>query len=533
MVETLAPKTPKYQQDDRILKARVALAAKLGVPPDDVTITIGREKAPESTYHYASSGEIMSGDSPNTEEVSITIHKPGFDLEQDRVREEIRATLAQLAPLADVAQMVPEVKLATKLKKDLLEATAGTNFKQEYLKWPGFDEEMHKKGISIPDHAVEDVRSKAYGVELNLRFPSDDKGDQAAAMQKFAELTRGRTEAIKGILLDRVLKYNAENITARGLNEQEAQAAVAAGQATGKSPDEAKAQALVDKIRASEDKIRADFAKLKINVVTHRNRLEVEIRSPEQEAAYKKAEESAQGSWKDPDNADELRNTNPLTSLIVGLTTQPVPATDTKPEQAPQLHKALARSILFDKDKNPIPDFVKVAGRKDIQIAIAKEMMRILPQHPDKEPKFREILNSQLFKEHELWHGSEIGKADVAKPYPQFEKVAGENDTVKLTLSVHKDADPSKNKVKQLIEGLASLSATAAPAPAPQPQAPTAPQAQQQAPAAPQPQATAEAGGDVYKDIARRIIEAHKAQQHANWQSRTEPPSTPGTARGV
>jgi phosphopantetheinyl transferase (holo-ACP synthase) len=541
MVETLTPptaNTPKYQADPRLLEARMKLAHHLGLPPDNVTITIGPKDKSAGSLDLGSS----TPDAP-TEEVHITIHKQGLDIEPDRLREELRTALAQVKPIADVAQMVPEVKLATKLATDLKEATKGTKFNQKLLEWPGFNPEMHKHGVTVNDYAIEDVRSKPYGIELNLRFPSENRGDQADTMQKFSEVTKGRIEAIREILVERVVKYDRENLTKRGLNAEEISHVTEAAKAEGKNEEqikEALAAKLEANIKASEAQVREQFTKLQFNVSTHNSRITVSIRSPEQAAAYTEAEKSDRG-FRDPENADALRNSNPLTSLTVGLTRDSTPATDTTPEISPQLHKALARSILFDKNKNPIPDFEQIAGRKDIQIAIAKEMMRVLPEHPEREAQFRAMLSSNIFKQHELWHGSSIGQADTAKPYPRFEKVVGENDTVDLTLTVRRDADPAKNQLKHLIEGLANhTTPSVAPAPvavaptpaAEQPKAETPAVAAAPAPVAvqqPQPQAPAEAPAapaNVYQNIARDIMNLQAQRQPQpgqNWVDRSKP----------
>ncbi len=584
MVETLnPPKAPKYQADPRLLEARVKLAAHLGLPPDDITITIGpKDKGPNS-YSTPLESTSSTPDAP-TEEVHITIHKQGLDIEPDRIREELRNSLAQVKPIADVAQMVPEVKLATKLVADLKEATKGTKFNQKLFEWPGFSTEVAKHHVSVNDYALEDVRSRAYGIEMNLRFPVAHNGENTESMQKFSEVTKGRFEAIREILTDRVLKYDGENLAHRGLNGEETSHIKNQIKATGnqdekligdkidatlaeikqkirpttpnvkpmkwsdikkeleaKGPIEAAVVAKLDaNIQASEKLVRKQMAELKFNIASHNNRLSVTIRSPEQEAAYKEAEKTDH-MYRDPaEGADALRNSNPLTSLVVGLSRESIPATDTTPEISPQLHKALGRSFLFDKNKNPIPDFALIAGRKDIQAAIATEMMKVLPEHPERKDQFAAMLNSNIFKQHELWHGSSIGQADTAKPYPFFEKVAGENDTVDISFSVRKDADPAKNQLKHLIEGLAghvqTPPAAQAPAAAPVPVAPAA-QAPVAAPAqaAPAPvqaaapvtpeqtEAERQNRADVYKNIARDIISLHKAKNpDQSWVNRAQ-----------
>lgn len=517
--------TPKYQQDPRLLQARVNLARHLGLAPDDVTISIGHKETEDRFVHRINS---PSDPEAPTEDIVITIHKPGYDIEPERLKEELRAQLAQLPPLSDVAQMVPEVEEARTLVAELKRATAGTSFDQKLLEWPGFDPETHKKGTHINDYALEQVRANAYGVEIDFNFPADEGSRKKATLENFAEVTRGRTDAIKDILLERLRKYNAHNIMERGLNAEERSHLTQ--QAEGKTPEQVEDMekaALKQKIAASEALLTEELAKLEINIRTERNRIVAELRSPEQAAAHKEAKEHNR-EWDDPSNADELRNTNPLTSLIVGLTSEPTPATDDKPEKSPQLHKALARAFLFDKDKNPVPDFVEVAGRKDIQTALVKEMTKVLKDHPEKGAEFQKIIASDLFKNHNLWHGSSIGEADVAKPYPRFEKTKGENDTVSITFPVRKDANPDKNQLKRLIEGLAGIAPEGPqqqPAPAPVPQErvyPLQPQ-EEPAPATQQAATQQQPGSDdnPYRSIARDIITLHQQRTQGGWGNRT------------
>ena len=201
----------------------------------------------------------------------------------------------------------------------------------------------------------------------------------------------------------------------------------------------------------SEDEIKTEQAKaregimalvISTNTTPEGGNIQVALRSPRQIEALK---ESKEGEWMEPANPDELRATNPLHLLKAAV----IPATDTTPEIQPQLNRALGRSFFFGKDKKPIPEFIKIAGSGDIKIAIAKEMMNVLPQHPEKMEAFKQIINSDLFKNHSSWHGAK--NAGDALPEPEFDRVVGQNDVVQITLT-RKPNEP--DPVKTLLDGV-------------------------------------------------------------------------------
>lgn len=440
---------PSYQPDPRLEQARAAIAERLGVPAAEVMVSVGR----------IPSDQIRSILPEGAQELVIRVHKLGLDLEKDRITDEIRGKLAQIPVLAENAQMVSEKQVAPELLAKLRDATAGTNFNPSLFEWPGFKPDIIGRGFEIGDYALQNVLDNAYGVTLNLHFPHATGESPAAAVERFAELTKGRVKGgIQEILTDRVLKYARINLTKRGLNGEEADK-VKQGLPKGKSLDEALANALEDKIKLVESKIRSDMGKLQITINTDRDNLQVALRSPEQTAAYNKAEPRMRDhTFGDaPPNADELRSTNPLTSRIVGLTTETIPATDEKPAEQPQLHKALARSFLFDKNKNTAPDALQIFGRSDMKAALIKEIhLRVLPKHPEKKAQLEAILDSELFKNHDLWY-SAPGKAGMSNSEPVFDRVAGNNDTMEISFTFRTDKDPQKNKLLQVVSGLAAL----------------------------------------------------------------------------
>lgn len=447
-----ATTTPTYQPDPRLAQARDVIAKKLGLSTNDVTVKVGRDKKSDND-HISFVDRVRSNDS--TEDLIITIHKEGLSLERPRLAEEIRTALATLQPLADNVQMEPEEKQVEKLLADLKAATAGTNFNPKLLEWPGFKPEVLTNGWEISDYAAQNIENNAYGVTMNLHFSHAKDENPAAAIERFSEITKGRLVGIKEILLARVTKYARANITERGLNEQEAQIAKAAGP----TPEAGIAKALEEKIQKAELKIREDLGKLIIAVNTQDDNLVVTMRSPEQAAAYEKTDTFAR--WQEPTNADDLRNTNPLTSRIIGLTTMSTPATDKKPEVQPQLHKALARSFLFDKDKNTAPDALQIFGRNDIKAALIKEIvLRVIPKNPEKKDVLEKLLNSELFKNQGSWHNAP-GKVGMSKVSPQLNPLG--NDTLEMSLSLTIDKDPAKNQLLQVVDGLAKLATATAP----------------------------------------------------------------------
>jgi hypothetical protein len=459
----------------------MAIAYHLGVPPDNVTVKIGRNAQDEGLNGSRNRRRRHHQEGVETEELIVTVHKPGVDLEEPRLKAEIRAKLAELKPLADNALMVPLDQLALRLKANIEEVTKDTNFNKDLLKWKGFDPNIINagRGHEVGDYALQNVRSNSYGIWLNLHFGHANGEDVSKEVKEFSDITMGRLEAIRQILIARTIKYAKLNLLQKPLNAQEMQQVEAKAKAQGMDVKDVAAMTIQEKAQALETKIRADFADLKIEVSTdpaaHEN-LVVTMRSKAQAEAYEanKADPNRDTEYAalppEPANfpksnppvsyPDYLLNSNPLTSLEVGLTKVAKPATDTTPEVQPQLHKTLARGLLFDQEKNLAPGAMRVLGRNDIKAAIIKELMlRVLPKHPEKKDEIvTKIINSEIFKNHGSWHATP-GTVGSGRLEPEISRLGSNNDTLEFAFTLRTDKEPAKNQLLQVVEALANPNA--------------------------------------------------------------------------
>jgi hypothetical protein len=386
-----------------IERAQAVIAGKLGVSADAVSITTGDQQRRDV---YISSS-YSSDDLTN---LFITVRVPS-DLEPEAKKKQIREALGSLAPLTAIAQWKPEEKQVKELSDQLKAATSGTEFNTKLLEWPGFNPEIAKTGWGVSDYALSWVEENAYGVTFHLSIPTTKNTDFKPLVEKVSADINNRLPEIKESLLQRVEKYTKQNLKAAGKNDAEVQ------------------QALT--------KVREDMGKVVISVNAEGTNVKISLRSPEQAESFK----TAPNDYKKPDNATALKTGNPLNQLTSVVTEK---------EPHPQLQKALARSFLFTRDHKPTEDFHLIAGRRDIKTAIAKELALVQKENPDREEAFKQILNSDVFKDHNLWV-SEPGKPDAAPPEPTIVKDADQHDTIKIQVSLKEE------QLKTAIRDLAAM----------------------------------------------------------------------------
>ncbi|MDE3015446.1 MAG: hypothetical protein KGI29_00780 [Pseudomonadota bacterium] len=401
-----------YQADPRIKQSEAVIANAFDITPESVNITTGDEVNNRSYVVR----EIGTDDEKYTNFV-LTLRVPDSDLKPETIKAEVKEKLGALAPMKAVAQWTPEETVVESLVKDINAAISGTDFNRAFIDEPPvLKPEIVKKGwgASHKKHALSYVNSSSYGFKFGLSIPIDKDSDPKPLAEKLIADIKQRLPEIKLLLTDRVVKYTEMNLKAAGKNEAE--------------------------IKQALENARANMAKLEITVNNDGGNwsahVTVTIRSPEQIAAFANVKEAH--NPKEPDNADALRATNPLHGLKDMITEK---------DPHPQLHKAIARSFFFGKDKKPVAIFPLVAGRMDLKTAIAKEFARILPEHPDKKEAFDKILSSEIFKERNL-------------TTPELIKDSKTHDTVEMRLSL------TEKQLTSMLEGLAALSAPVAEAPA-------------------------------------------------------------------
>lgn len=407
-------------KDTLIQQAEIALAAKLGVGAGAVSISTGDNPDPDGRWR----GRIDDVASNQTN-LMIEVNVPGADLDPTGAKDKIREALSAIEPLSQIAQIKSDAVLAGEVLGQLKAATADTDFNAKLLEWPGFNKDIAARGWGVDDYAVSYVNNSAYGIELHLKIPTDKDTGPLPLARQVTEEQKKRLESgeIKAILEERVIKYARANLAKEGKSAEEIDAAVG--------------------------KIKADMANLVISINEEYGRnVSITLRSPKQAEAYKKAA----GGFNEPDNANELRAENPLQNTLTSQLGK---------DEQPQMHKALARTLLFTKDEKgraakPIETFPLIAGRHDIKVAIAKELSRIGREKPEKAALFKEILESPLFKEHGRWAS---GSVDTALPTASITKPADKPDTIQVTMMVDMDAKrfKGKNPVKDTIAALAAL----------------------------------------------------------------------------
>ncbi len=457
-----------YKADPRLLEIRTRIAHKLGLPPDNVTVKVGRDPDDKNNNNHQFAYSINDYGAPynaadaKARNLVITVQQTGMAVEFERYKEEMTKKLGEMQPFAKYAQMISEEQMAQLVKKELEKVVAGTNFNIKIInESPIFDQKSLTSEFEAQDYALSNVTSNAYGIDGTLHFPRKKGEDITQTIERFRELQQGREAQILKVDAARAAHYAEKNLKERGLNADEKKHITEAATKAGQNVEQALAKALTDKIEALKAKIHADMAKVKINWNIDKNgNLSFTARSEAQQNAYDAAQKAGQTKYQiystPPSNAEELSNSNPLTSHEVGLTTEVITGKDGSPSIQPQLKKLLARGLFFDENKNIVPDAVKVMGRADIKAAIATELMKnVLPKHPEKRAEIEAILNSDLFKNHASWHGV-AGTAGQSKPKPVFSEPRSD-DTVEISFAFPTDKDPEKNQLLQVVNGLAGL----------------------------------------------------------------------------
>lgn len=223
------------------------------------------------------------------------------------------------------------------------------------------------------------------GTEFYIKIPADKNTYPKEMIEKVDNNIKERLPEILASLTEGVIKYITKNLQHEGKSEQEIVEAV--------------------------EKAKVDMVKLKTAVnIGNDNNLSVTIRSPEQEEAIKTRTGS---SWEVPNNADELKASNPLNELSSTLKEH---EKQENPDASPQFNKALSRAFLYGGGEKAMEVFPLIAGRRDIYNAINKEAKKF----PEKTQQFQEILASDLFKKHG-W-GIEKDEAGAAPAKPLFRK---------------------------------------------------------------------------------------------------------------
>lgn len=395
-------------------KAEAALAAKFGVTADKVQIGVGEEEE---------RGVVYGGDYQRPSHLVISVEKSGIDANQKDSRETFLKAMSEIEAMNAVAQTIPDEKLAPKLLNDIKTAIAGTKFNTKLLEWSGFNPDVVKNGWAVENHAITWVQANGYGIEFHLAVPVDKNTDLKAQLEKVRDSIKADLPIIHKTLEDRTIKYVTENLTKDGKSKEDIEAKLA--------------------------EIKTDFAKLEIdvNVDGNNNNIVVSIRDPDQAKAKAKG-----GTHAEPDNADELRKHNSLHLLRDAVTEVEKEA---NPKASPQLHKTLGRAFLLSGEK-AMERFPLIAGRKDIENAIAKELVHTIRAAEKEAPEkvaalkavLKEVQESNLLKEH--GYSVDPKNPDQAPPKPKFQKHFKEHDKMHIWIEIPEE------KIKPTIEALAN-----------------------------------------------------------------------------
>ena len=379
-----------------VVAAQTAIAAKLGLQPEAVKVTVGNLTSESYGTSSFSSGV---GAEENTS-INVSLNLPGV-MFNDAAKDKAKQTLKEWEATKKW-QWDNDFEQATAVNAKLAAATAGIDgFNAALLNSPVFKTDAAKKSMvaAAQSYALSGVSVGDYGVAFTLSRPTEKDVDHKPELKKVAEAIEdpARNAEIREVLTQRVVK----NLTIKL-------------KAEGKQPAE---------IEALMVKAKTDMAQLIIKAnVDDRwdNGVRITIRSPNQakEAAGKQNPDYAQS-----DNGVALRAENPLSELDSKVT-------DKNPH--PALQKSLARALFHDKDKKVRPEMVNFLGSMDMKAALAKEFARLGKDHPEKVEAFNEILKSELFK----IHGVDQKVADAGAPNATMEIVAGKNDLVQVKLPI-------------------------------------------------------------------------------------------------
>ena len=381
-----------------LAQASNAVAAALELPVGEGYVTIGTGISPNNDLYSA------EREHKDTNMV-ITIKGLGVDLDQKTAETNVLKALDQFPDLKKFLQLKFDEELVIAISKKLKNAAQGTDFDKYILAWsPFINPEIIKDGneYAIPNHAIDDMSMNAYGVTCSMRVPVDKNTDPKELTEKVDANIKSRLPEIKATLTECTIKYITKNLQADGKSEAE--------------------------IAQEVEKVKAEMEKLHIsvNLDNQGTRVEISIRSTQQEEAFK---HKTGNSWEMRDDADKLKGSNPLSELSQ-MVSEDKKKTD--PDASSQIEKALGRSFLYGGGEKAMEVFPLIAGKRDILNAIAREAKKF----PEKAALFDEILASDLFKKRG-W-GVEKGDAAAAPAKPIFMKHYDKPDTLELWIKTEK-----------------------------------------------------------------------------------------------
>lgn len=438
MVESL---TPKYEKDPRFAEAADALALHLGLNKGDVTIS--RDPVPhtrnDNGYGNQIIGESFSPATSNLTTVPLhfEIHVQGTDVNEKAAKLALRERMKSVAPIAAKGQFELAENQLVALKNELEATTA--DIKPEDKKhlaelindWSYSDTKIIEKEGAPPPHALVGTNIDAYGTELRFKLPTLKEVEMKGLKDRLDKHFKDNESAILALMEEETVKYAKSNWVREG-----------------KNPDE---------IAELEARARADIKTAKIVPQSAEGTFDggiykVIIRSKKQTEAFEALTEKYRYN-PEPDNGKELRDSNPLNYL----TSTPIEATETTPAQSPQLHRAMVRSLFFDKEKHHLPEFVQIAGTADMHNMLQHEMGHLAAKFPEKKEAFVKILESEFFKNHSNWRG--VAGAGDALPEVNIQRIAGENDLLGFQLLLTQNNDPKviDNAVETLLTELSKL----------------------------------------------------------------------------
>ena len=398
---------PTQSNDPIIQQASATIAGALDLSPDAVNIGVGEKPRDDG---------LIGGSSEDSTHLKLTIRAGGIDLDQTDAEKNILAGFNKLPPMTAIAQTTKDDDLAAEMSTKLKAVVVGTDFNMKLLESPILNPKTMKDAY-IGYHAIDYINADPAGIKFSLSVPSDKNTDPTDTTKDIDANIEKRLPAIQELLAKRAEKNITKNLKKAGKSEKEIASEIAL--------------------------VREKMATLKITVNNARggDGIQLAIRSPEQ-AQYHEEHPND----RNPDNADELRATNPLYQLSTIVTEE---EKRTNPDASPQLNKTLARAFLSGGD-TAMDVFPLIAGRGDIRSAIAKEAERIIKEHPEKEAAFNEIVSSILLKDHSSYLID--GKhADVAPATPEFKKNADHPNQLEVWIELPRD------KVKPTLEGLANM----------------------------------------------------------------------------
>ena len=329
------------------------------------------------------------------------------------VRDTVLKSLGELPGLKDKIAFDTDAEHAVKMRARLGDfIKKGADIPPAFLEWGGFKPTVaEKKGWNndLGTHAL-NIDKDGLGIHINIKVPlgEDEQPNSKAIIEGIEQNIKGRLPEIRDMLVKRIAKY-------KGVSDEAGLAAI-----------KQKVDALKIETSTSEYNQQDNYATAA--------QVMINIASPEQKETSK---DPVKFFGLPEDEKKKIAATNILQDLSIE-----------------QLGKALGRAFLSAGETSQ-EIFPKIAGRRDMQIAIIKSLSRLKSAKPEIATEIETFLNDDTFKDHKRWVGPQTGEPTLkSRPSASTSKKNPNEMIFELPLAA--------GQAQEIIKQLAALE-TAAP----------------------------------------------------------------------